>query len=79
MEVCVINKKIILKPISYSKLQSKLTINTIIATNKIYACKVSRHDHLINKETGNFDPNEYEEHPERYMSTFAREVNLYKF
>lgn len=37
------------------------------ATNKVYACKVSRKDHLINKETGKFDPVEYEEHPERYF------------
>jgi hypothetical protein len=44
------------------------------ATNKVYACKVSRKDHLVNKETGKFDPKEYEEHPERYKSTFYREV-----
>jgi len=44
------------------------------ATNKVYACKVSRKDHLVNKETGKFDAKEYEEHPERYTSTFAREV-----
>ena len=28
----------------------------------------------MNKETGKFDAVEYEEHPERYTSTFAREV-----
>lgn len=47
------------------------------ATNKVYACKVSRQDHLINKETGKFDAAEYEEHPERYVSTFAREIAPY--
>ncbi|RNA45143.1 alpha-aminoadipic semialdehyde mitochondrial [Brachionus plicatilis] len=47
------------------------------ATNKVYACKVSRKDHLINKETGKFDPQEYEEHPERYKSTFARDIAPY--
>ena len=46
----------------------------ISATNKVYACKVSRKDHLVNKETGKFDYKEYEEHPERYTSTFHREV-----
>ena len=47
------------------------------ATNKVYACKVSRKDHLVNKETGKFDPVEYEEHPERYTSIFAREIAPY--
>ena len=53
-----------------------------LATNKVYACKVSRKDHLVNKDTGKFDPKEYEEHPERYTSTFFREVkklNWYVF
>ncbi len=44
------------------------------ATNKVYGCKISRADHLINKETGKFDAEEYEKHPERYQSTFYREV-----
>lgn len=47
------------------------------ATNKVYACKVSRKDHLVNKETGKFDKTEYEEHPERYKSIFAREIAPY--
>lgn len=47
------------------------------ALNKIYACKVSRKDYLRNKETGKFDLAEYEEHPERYKSIFAREIAPY--
>ncbi len=47
------------------------------ATNKVYACKISRKDYLRNKETGKFDPAEYEEHPERYMSIFANDIAPY--
>jgi len=47
------------------------------ATNKVYACKISRKDHLINKETGKFDAVEYEEHPDRYTSIFSREIAPY--
>jgi len=47
------------------------------STNKLYACEVSRQDHLVNKETGKFDAAEYEEHPERYISTFSRNVAPY--
>ena len=47
------------------------------STNKIYACVVSRQDHLINKETGKFDAAEYDAHPDRYMSTFSREIAPY--
>uniref|UniRef100_A0A6A7FUG5 Alpha-aminoadipic semialdehyde synthase n=1 Tax=Hirondellea gigas TaxID=1518452 RepID=A0A6A7FUG5_9CRUS len=46
-------------------------------TNKLYACEVSREDHLVNRETGRFDAPEYEEHPERYISTFSRNVAPY--
>ena len=44
------------------------------ATNKVYACKVSRADHLVNKETGKFDKQEYEEHPERFISLFTDNI-----
>jgi alpha-aminoadipic semialdehyde synthase len=44
------------------------------ATNKVYGCKVSRSDHLVNKETGKFDAEEYDAHPERYKSAFYHEV-----
>ncbi|KAK8721919.1 hypothetical protein OTU49_012634, partial [Cherax quadricarinatus] len=41
------------------------------ATNKIYCCEVSRRDHLVRKDSGQYDAVEYEEHPERYISVFA--------
>lgn len=47
------------------------------ATSKIYCCIVSRPDHLINKETGLFDAEEYENYPERYRSIFPRDIAPY--
>lgn len=44
--------------------------------NKIYGCVVSRDDHLVRADGGRFDPEEFETHPERYISTFANEVSL---
>nr|XP_053652789.1 alpha-aminoadipic semialdehyde synthase, mitochondrial-like [Cherax quadricarinatus] len=47
------------------------------ATNKIYCCEVSRRDHLVRKDSGQYDAVEYEEHPERYISVFAHKVAPY--
>lgn len=44
------------------------------ATNKIYACEVSRRDHLIRIKGGPFDAKEYDEHPSRYISVFSKKV-----
>ncbi|KAF2347992.1 Alanine dehydrogenase/pyridine nucleotide transhydrogenase N-terminal, partial [Trinorchestia longiramus] len=44
-------------------------------TNKVYGCEVSREDHIINRNTGRFDAAEYEEFPDRYISTFSRNVS----
>lgn len=45
--------------------------------NKIYGCVVSRSDYLVRKEGGKFDREEYQSHPERYVSTFASEIAPY--
>uniref|UniRef100_A0A914EBA5 Saccharopine dehydrogenase (NAD(+), L-glutamate-forming) n=1 Tax=Acrobeloides nanus TaxID=290746 RepID=A0A914EBA5_9BILA len=45
--------------------------------NKIYGCVVSRSDHMIRKEGGKFDMEEFEQHPERYVSKFASEIAPY--
>ncbi|KAI6206438.1 Alanine dehydrogenase PNT and Saccharopine dehydrogenase domain containing protein [Aphelenchoides besseyi] len=45
--------------------------------NKVYGCVVSRSDHLIRKEGGTFDKQEYDKHPERYVSKFASEIAPY--
>lgn len=47
------------------------------ATNKLYACAVSRADHLVRKDGGGFDPADYDEHPEQYYSTFSKKVAPY--
>nr|SVE94073.1 EOG090X0141 [Simocephalus serrulatus] len=47
------------------------------ATNKIYACEVSRRDHLIRIKGGTFDAKEYDEHPSRYISVFSKKIAPY--
>jgi alpha-aminoadipic semialdehyde synthase len=47
------------------------------ATNKIYACEVSRRDHLIRIKGGPFDAKEYDEHPHRYISVFSKKIAPY--
>ncbi|RWS31267.1 Alpha-aminoadipic semialdehyde synthase-like protein [Leptotrombidium deliense] len=44
------------------------------STNKVYASVVSREDHLVRKEGGRFDQEEYEQFPERYYSNFATSI-----
>ncbi|XP_022910037.1 alpha-aminoadipic semialdehyde synthase, mitochondrial [Onthophagus taurus] len=45
--------------------------------NKVYGCEVRRSSYLERIEGGKFDPNEYEEHPERYISTFNKKIAPY--
>ncbi|KAG7306348.1 hypothetical protein JYU34_008972 [Plutella xylostella] len=45
--------------------------------NKIYGCEVRRRHHLERKNGGGYDAQEYEEHPERYISTFAQKIAPY--
>lgn len=45
--------------------------------NKLYGCEVSRNDHLERREGGGFDPLEYEQFPERYISTFNKTIAPY--
>ena len=40
----------------------------------MYCCEVSRPDYLERREGGGYNAEEYEEHPERYISTFATKV-----
>ena len=41
----------------------------------MYGCVVGRKDHLVRKEGGGFDAQEYEEFPERYASVFSIKVS----
>ncbi|XP_075154034.1 lysine ketoglutarate reductase/saccharopine dehydrogenase [Haematobia irritans] len=45
--------------------------------NKLYGCEVSRSDHLERREGGGFDAKEYDEFPERYISTFSTKIAPY--
>ncbi|XP_017776130.1 PREDICTED: alpha-aminoadipic semialdehyde synthase, mitochondrial-like, partial [Nicrophorus vespilloides] len=45
--------------------------------NKIYGCEIRRKHYLERKEGGGFDELEYEEHPERYISTFSKKIAPY--
>ncbi|XP_033150839.1 alpha-aminoadipic semialdehyde synthase, mitochondrial [Drosophila busckii] len=45
--------------------------------NKLYGCEVSRSDHLERREGGGFDAKEYDEFPERYISTFNQKIAPY--
>lgn len=45
--------------------------------NKLYGCEVSRTDHLERREGGGFDPVEYDQYPERYISTFNTNIAPY--
>ncbi|XP_066285529.1 alpha-aminoadipic semialdehyde synthase, mitochondrial-like isoform X2 [Branchiostoma lanceolatum] len=46
-------------------------------TSRCYATVLSRKHHLKNKDTGVFSAEEYDTHPERYISTFAQEYAPY--
>ncbi|XP_054016004.1 alpha-aminoadipic semialdehyde synthase, mitochondrial [Hylaeus anthracinus] len=47
-------------------------------TTKIYGCEVRRRHHLERKEEGGgFDPEEYDKHPEKYISTFSKKIAPY--
>ncbi|XP_018397271.1 PREDICTED: alpha-aminoadipic semialdehyde synthase, mitochondrial [Cyphomyrmex costatus] len=46
-------------------------------TTKIYGCEVRRRHHLERKEGGGFDPEEYDQHPELYISTFSKKIAPY--
>ncbi|CAD5225372.1 unnamed protein product [Bursaphelenchus xylophilus] len=45
--------------------------------NKVYGCVVSRNDYLMRKEGGKIDLEEFNAHPERYVSKFASEIAPY--
>lgn len=47
------------------------------STTKVYGCEVRRRHYLERANGGGFDPQEYEEHPERYISTFSKKIAPY--
>lgn len=45
-----------------------------IGTNKVYGCVVDMKDHLVRKDGGQFDMEDFHAHPEEYASNFSRKV-----
>ncbi|XP_064107735.1 alpha-aminoadipic semialdehyde synthase, mitochondrial-like [Macrobrachium nipponense] len=64
-------------PHEYVSVEALRKVSEHGAMNKLYACEVSRRDHLVRKDGGKYDAVEYEEHPERYISVFAHKVAPY--
>lgn len=44
---------------------------------KVYGCEVRRRHHLERKEGGGLDHEEYDNHPDRYRSTFSKKIAPY--
>lgn len=64
-------------PHEYVSPQALKKVSEHGSLNKMYACEVSRQDHLVRKDGGKYDAVEYEEHPERYISVFAHKIAPY--
>ncbi|XP_025837508.1 alpha-aminoadipic semialdehyde synthase, mitochondrial isoform X2 [Agrilus planipennis] len=45
--------------------------------NKVYGCEVRSRHYLERAEGGGFDREEYKQHPERYISTFSKNIAPY--
>lgn len=52
-------------------------IQFTLGPSKLYGCEVSRSDHLERRDGGKFDAQEYDDHPERYISTFSKKIAPY--
>ncbi|KAB7495264.1 Alpha-aminoadipic semialdehyde synthase, mitochondrial [Armadillidium nasatum] len=64
-------------PYEYVPVSALKKISEHGATNKVYGCEISRQDHLVKKDGGKYNAEEYEEHPERYISLFPLKIAPY--
>lgn len=64
-------------PYEYVDVKDLPQVSQLGQTTKIYGTIVSRSDHLVRKEGGGFNAEEYEKYPERYYSNFAAEIAPY--
>lgn len=64
-------------PIEYVPPESLRKVSEHGSQNKLYACEVSRSDHLERRDGGGFDAVEYDQYPERYISTFSTNIAPY--
>lgn len=64
-------------PVEYISPENLRKVSEHGSPNKLYGCEVSRSDHLERREGGGFDAQEYDQHPERYISTFSTKIAPY--
>ncbi|XP_058449645.1 alpha-aminoadipic semialdehyde synthase, mitochondrial isoform X2 [Malaya genurostris] len=64
-------------PIEYVPPEALRKVSEHGSQNKLYGCEVSRADHLERSEDGGFDPVEFDQYPERYISTFNKKIAAY--
>jgi len=43
----------------------------------VYATVVNKNDHLVRKDGGQYDEDDFQAHPEQYTATFAEKVGLH--
>ncbi|OTF75054.1 alpha-aminoadipic semialdehyde synthase, mitochondrial-like protein, partial [Euroglyphus maynei] len=61
-------------PFEYVDVKDLPHVSQLGQTTKVYGAVVSRADHWVNKNGSSFDPEEAEQHPERYYSNFASNI-----
>lgn len=61
-------------PIEFVPIGSLRKVSEHGMPNKLYGCEVSRADHLERRDGGGFDALEYDQFPERYITTFSKKV-----
>uniref|UniRef100_A0A3B3TXY5 Aminoadipate-semialdehyde synthase n=1 Tax=Poecilia latipinna TaxID=48699 RepID=A0A3B3TXY5_9TELE len=64
-------------PVEYVEPHELKDVSETGDMNKVYATVLSRRHHLVRKSDGNYDPMEYENHPELYTSHFRTSVAPY--
>ncbi|XP_049782894.1 alpha-aminoadipic semialdehyde synthase, mitochondrial [Schistocerca cancellata] len=47
------------------------------ATTKVYGCEIRRRHHLERKDGGGYDSEEYNKHPQKFISTFSKKIAPY--
>ncbi|KAL3314779.1 hypothetical protein Ciccas_006596 [Cichlidogyrus casuarinus] len=63
-------------PIEYVKPSNLKQVAQSGDPRKVYAAVVSRADHYERRDGGGFDPDEFNAHPDRYISTFMPDAKL---
>lgn len=51
-----------------------ISVSNSLGQSRVYACEVKRPHHLERRDGGGYDREEYNEFPERYISTFSKKI-----